>query len=152
MRNDEARMTKSETMTKSEARRRPLEARLADYAARLAYKDLPEAVVREVKRRLVDSLGCAFGALKAGPCPGVIDLAASHGSERGATLLGTKRRAPPDWAVFANGYLVQYLDYNDACLSRERVHHPSGNIPAALAVAETEGADARELIVAIALA
>ena len=58
---------------------------------------------------------------------------------------------PPDWAAFANGCLVRYLDYNDTYLSKEPAH-PSDNIPAALAVAEAEQADAREFIVASALA
>src|SRR5205823_2446118 len=67
------------------------------------------------------------------------------------TLFGTTHRTPPDWAAFANGCLVRYLDYNDTYLSKEPAH-PSDNIPAALAVAEAEQADGRELIVAIALA
>src|SRR6185436_3078068 len=64
---------------------------------------------------------------------------------------GTDHSAPPDWAAFANGCLVRYLDYNDTYLSKEPAH-PSDNIPAALAVAEATGASGHELIVAIALA
>jgi 2-methylcitrate dehydratase len=56
-----------------------------------------------------------------------------------------------DWAAFANGCLVRYLDYNDTYLSREPAH-PSDNIAAALAVAEARNANGRELITAIALA
>ena len=59
--------------------------------------------------------------------------------------------APPDWAAFANGCLVRYLDYNDTYLSKEPAH-PSDNIPAAWAAAESVGADGRALIAAIALA
>jgi len=66
-------------------------------------------------------------------------------------LLGTRHRVPPDWAAFANGCLVRYLDYNDTYLSKEPAH-PSDNIPAALAAAEAAGANGRELITAIALA
>src|SRR6266511_6492230 len=43
------------------------------------------------------------------------------------------------------------IDYNDTYLSKEPAH-PSDNIPAALAMAEAENADGRELVVAIALA
>src|SRR5207237_8064561 len=78
-------------------------------------------------------------------------VASNFSAGRGATLLGTGHRAPPDWAAFANGCLVRYLDYNDTYLSKEPAH-PSDNIPAALAVAQTEGANGRELIVAVALA
>jgi 2-methylcitrate dehydratase len=59
--------------------------------------------------------------------------------------------APPDWAAFANGCLVRYLDFNDTYLSKEPAH-PSDNIPAAFAVAEAGSATGRELITAIALA
>ena len=41
---------------------------LAQYTRALCYDDLPAPVVHEVKRRLLDSLGCAFGAWNAPPC------------------------------------------------------------------------------------
>jgi 2-methylcitrate dehydratase len=124
---------------------------LADYAAGLQFEDLPAPVVREVKRRVIDSVGCALGAWNAEPCQIARRVASAFSAGRGATLLGTRHRAPPDWAAFANGCLVRYLDYNDTYLSKEPAH-PSDNIPAALAIAEAEQADGRELILAIALA
>ena len=42
--------------------------RLAEYAVGLEFERLPEAVVHEVKRRMIDSIGCALGALDAEPC------------------------------------------------------------------------------------
>ena len=130
---------------------RTLAQRLADFAAGLGFEALPAAVVHEVKRRIVDSLGCAFGAWDAEPCEIARRTAARFPTERGATVLGTRLRVSPDWAAFANGCLVRYLDFNDTYLSKEPAH-PSDNIAAALAVAETEGASGRELIAAIALA
>ncbi len=125
--------------------------RLAAFAVALEYEDLPSAVIHEVKRRIIDSLGCALGALDAEPCVIARRLAASFGASRGATLIGSGALAPPDWAAFANGCLVRYLDYNDTYLSREPAH-PSDNIAPALALAESEGASGRDLIFAIALA
>src|SRR5262249_37165731 len=55
------------------------------------------------------------------------------------------------WAAFANGCCIRYFDYNDTYLSKEPAH-PSDNISAALAVAESVGATGPELITAIALA
>ncbi len=124
---------------------------LADYAVGLKFEDLPAPVVREVKRRVIDSVGCALGAWNAEPCGIARRVASAFSAGRGATLLGTRHRAPPDWAAFANGCLVRYLDYNDTYLSKEPAH-PSDNIPAALAIAEAEQADGRELTLAIALA
>jgi len=125
--------------------------RMAEYAIGLKYEDLPAPVVHEVKRRMIDSLGCALGAWRAEPCEVARRVASTISAERGATLLGTRHRTAPDWAAFANGCMVRYLDYNDTYLSKEPAH-PSDNIPAAVSVAEASGAPGRELILAIALA
>jgi 2-methylcitrate dehydratase len=125
--------------------------RMTDFALRLDFAALPTAVVHEVKRRVLDSLGCAFGSWHDEPCEIARRVASRMSSSPGATLLGTNHVAPVDWAAFANGCLVRYLDYNDTYLSKEPAH-PSDNIPAALAVAEAKGSSGRELITAIALA
>jgi 2-methylcitrate dehydratase len=125
--------------------------RLAEYAASLTFDQLPLAVVHEVKRRVIDSIGCALGAWDAEPCAIARSVALRFGAVNGATLWGTDHRAPPDWAAFANGCLVRYLDFNDTYLSKEPAH-PSDNIPALLAVAESVSASGRDLITAIALA
>ena len=131
--------------------KKTLAERMAEFAIGLKFEDLPALVVHEVKRRVIDSLGCALGAWNAEPCVFARQVASTFSAERGATLLGTAHRSPPDWAAFANGCLVRYFDYNDTYLSKEPAH-PSDNIAAALAVAEAEGASGRELIAAIALA
>src|SRR5207237_7584565 len=100
----------------------------------------------------IDSLGCALGAWKAEPCRIARTVAAAYrATSSGATLLGMTHRTPPDWAAFANGCLVRYLDYNDTYLSKEPAH-PSDNIPAALAVAEAWGASGKDFITAIVIA
>jgi 2-methylcitrate dehydratase len=124
---------------------------LAQYACTLRYEDLSEAVVHEVKRRVIDSLGCALGAWNEEPCRIARAVASDFSAKNGATIIGTKHQAPPDWAAFATGCCIRYFDYNDTYLSKEPAH-PSDNIAAALAVAESVGANGRELIAAIALA
>ncbi len=109
--------------------------RLAEYTKSLRYEDLPPAAVHEVKRRLLDSLGCAFGAWNATPCRIARKLARSVKLAHGATLWGTSHKTVPDLATFANGALVRYLDFNDTYLAKEPAH-PSDNIAAVLAVGE----------------
>jgi len=123
---------------------------LAQFAVGLTYEDLPSEVVKEVKRRIIDSLGCAFGAWNEEPCVIARKVAGHFSTREGATLLGTDEHVPTDWAAFANGCLVRYFDYNDTYLSKEPAH-PSDNIPAAIAVAESVGASGKELITAIVL-
>jgi 2-methylcitrate dehydratase len=124
---------------------------LASYACSLNFEDLSKDVVHEVKRRVIDSIGCALGAWNEEPCAIARSVASEFSARKGSTIIGTKHKAPPDWAAFANGCCIRYFDYNDTYLSKEPAH-PSDNISAALAIAESLGSSGRELITAIALA
>ena len=125
--------------------------RLSRYCQSLSYDDLPRSVVHEVKRRILDSLGCALGALTAPPCRIARQLAQAIKVPHGATLWGTGHRTLPDLATFANGALVRYLDFNDTYLAKEPAH-PSDNIAAILAVGEASRASGKRMIQAITLA
>ena len=81
--------------------------RLAEYTRSLSYGDLPPTVVHEVKRRLLDSIGCAMSAFHAPPCRIARHLAQSVKASDGATVWGTTHRTLPDLAAFANGALVR---------------------------------------------
>src|SRR5467141_1923664 len=124
---------------------------LAKYACELKFEDLSKEVVHEVKRRVIDSLGCALGAWNEEPCVIARTVASEFSANRGSTIIGTSHKAPPDWAAFANGCCIRYFDYNDTYLSKEPAH-PSDNISAALAIAESVGATGREMITATAIA
>jgi 2-methylcitrate dehydratase len=125
--------------------------RLARYCQALCYDDLPETVVHEVKRRLLDSLGCALGASNEAPGRIARQLAQTVKVPQGATLWGTRHKTLPDLATFANGALVRYLDFNDTYLAKEPAH-PSDNIAAVLAVGEATSASGKRVIQAITLA
>src|SRR2546423_12730920 len=124
---------------------------LASYASSFRFDDLSKEVVHEVKRRVVDSLGCALGAWNDEPRVIARKVASEFSATNGATIIGTEHQAPPDWAAFATGCCIRYFDYNDTYLSKEPAH-PNYNIAAALAAAASVGANGRELITAIALA
>src|ERR1700687_258268 len=130
---------------------RTLAHQLAKYACELKFEDLSKEVVHEVKRRVIDSLGCALGAWNEEPCAIARSVASEFSARNGSTIIGTAHKAPPDWAAFANGCCIRYFDYNDTYLSKEPAH-PSDNISAALAIAEDLGSTGRDLITAIALA
>lgn len=125
--------------------------RLADYAQGLSFARLPADVAHEVKRRVLDSLGCALAAWTAQPCRIARRLASSVKTAGGATLWGTAHRTTPDLAAFANGALVRYLDFNDTYLSLEPAH-PSDNVAAVLAAAEASQASGTRAMEAIVLA
>jgi 2-methylcitrate dehydratase len=123
----------------------------AEYACALRFEDLSRETVHEVKRRIIDSIGCALGAWNEEPCRIAREVASEFSAKHGATIIGTRHQAPPDWAAFATGCCIRYFDYNDTYLSKEPAH-PSDNISAVLAVAESVGASGRDAITAIALA
>jgi len=124
---------------------------LAKYSCALRFEDLSKEIVHEVKRRVLDSLGCALGAWNEEPCAIARKVVSEFSAKHGSTVIGTNHKAPPDWAAFANACCIRYFDYNDTYLSKEPAH-PSDNIAAALAAAESVGASGSELITAIALA
>lgn len=129
----------------------PLARRLAERALATRFEQLDPRVVHEVKRRVLDSIGCALGAWRSGPARVTREAAGAVSMSGGASLLGSRHRTTPDLATFSNGALVRYLDFNDTYLSLEPAH-PSDNIPACLAVGQAAGADGRRIITAIALA
>jgi len=124
--------------------------RLASFALSTRYEDLPEAVVVEARRRLLDAFACAAGALGE-PAPEIArGVAARFQGEPGGALLGGGR-STADWAAFANGVHIRYLDCNDTYLSLEPAH-PSDNWAAIMAAGEHAGADGRAWIAAAAVA
>src|SRR5437868_1860310 len=128
----------------------PLANRLADYACQLRFEDLPASVVHETKRRFIDSLATAVGAMDAAAYAIAKCCALHVQGQPGASLLGGGKSST-EWATFVNGLLIRYLDYNDTYLSLEPAH-PSDNLAAVLAVGEATSATGPELIVAAVLA
>src|ERR1700724_771426 len=102
---------------------------LARYATGLRYEDLPEDVIRIAKRAILDTFGCAFGGFTAGPSKIAIKLANDVSARQGATVLFSGIRTSPALAIFANGVMIRYLDFNDAFVSLSHgAGHPSDNI------------------------
>src|SRR5437763_6588197 len=128
----------------------PLANRLADYACRLQFDHLPPAVVHEAKRRFIDSIATAVGAMPAEAYAVARRCALRVQGQPGATLFGGGTSSG-EWAAFVNGLLIRYLDYNDTYLALEPAH-PSDNLAPVRAVGEYAGAAGPDLITAAVLA
>jgi len=124
--------------------------RLAAFALSTRFEDLPEGVVVEARRRLIDSYGCAVGALHEPSSTIARTVASKVQGSPSVRLIGGGKSAP-DWAAFANGVHIRYLDCNDTYLSLEPAH-PSDNWAAVMAVGESVGASGRDWITAAAVA
>src|SRR5262245_2297527 len=124
---------------------------LSDYACRLSYHKLSQEAVHQVKRTLVDTLGCAAGAFDSEPASIARRVAARVQGNPPARILGTAQKTSTELAAFANTVLIRYLDCNDAYAARG-TGHPSDMIPGVLAAAEGYRKDGRAVITAITAA
>jgi 2-methylcitrate dehydratase len=125
-------------------------ARIARFASGVTYDDLSAGAVREAKRYLLDSLGCALGGLLQHDVAIALAVLSEHAGRGPATLIGTGRRCDPVTASLLNALMVRVMDYNDIYWKQDP-SHPSDIIPAALACGERAGKDGRELAVGIVL-
>ena len=126
--------------------------KLAKWAYSLKFKDLTTGAVHETKRRFIDSLATSLGAYRSKPATIARQIVLETPATKDcAVVLGTNRRTTPDLAAFANGAHIRYLDYNDTYLSKEPAH-PSDNIAATLAAAQSAGRSGKDLILATVIA
>lgn len=110
----------------------------------------PEAAAA-AKRVLLDSLGCALGAVRYQLPATIVAIAAQERGSRGCTVIGSGGDSTAEMAAFANGVMIRYLDYNDAYVGRDGIGHPSDYIAALMAVAEETDADPASFVTAIVL-
>ena len=127
--------------------------RLIDFASSLKYADLPENVVHETKRRIIDSLATAFGALAD---PRVVERWSYFSKrpiayETGGWAYGVGQKLSLCDAAFLNSTLTRWLDFNDTYLAKEPAH-PSDNIGGLIALSGSKRISGEDLITAIVLA
>lgn len=124
---------------------------LGAFVATTRFADLPEDVVWETKRRILDSVGCASGAFSDDLSATLRRIAGTQSAGTPARVWFTGAATTPELAGLANGAMVRYLDLSDTILSRA-AGHPSDMIAALVALAEARDADGGTLISAIAVA
>ncbi|MBI2858552.1 MAG: MmgE/PrpD family protein [Chloroflexi bacterium] len=121
---------------------------LSKLVCSIGFDDLDGVVIHEVKRLLIDSLACALAGQSTNKGKIAMQLAQKLGGPKESTVIGAQGKVSCCNASFANGELINALDWDALC----RRHFPPIAIPPALAVAESTGASGKELITAIALA
>ena len=124
---------------------------LAAFVVRASYDELSLAARDQLKIRILDSLGCAIGALNGEPIRLIRAHTEDFGGAKHCSLIGAGRTAP-DRAAFYNSALVRYLDFNDSFLASGETCHPSDNFGSVLAACEYAGRSGRDLLAALAVA
>ncbi|KAA6212460.1 MmgE/PrpD family protein [Streptomyces albofaciens JCM 4342] len=96
--------------------------------------------------RVIDNASVAVAALLRRPVAVARAQATAHrGAAPGASVFGTRVRASPEWAAWANGTAVRELDFHDTYLAAD-YSHPGDNIPPLLAVAQHTGRTGADLL------
>lgn len=125
---------------------------LAAFVTSARYEDISARAKEQLKIRILDSIGCALGALGNGPIDAVRAQTRDFGGNPLCTLVGGGGKTAPDRAAFFNGALVRYLDFMDSYLAKGETCHPSDNLAPVLAAAEYANASGKELLTALAVA
>lgn len=105
----------------------------------------------ELKKRILDSIGVAIGALEGEPIRYIREHLEDFGGKPLSTLIGGGKTSP-DRAAFYNGALVRYLDFMDSYLAKGETCHQSDNLGAVLAAAEYADASGEDFLSAMAVA
>jgi 2-methylcitrate dehydratase len=121
---------------------------LANFVAKQSFGDLAVDDRIQLKIRILDSLGCALGAMEGEPIKKVREQIA--GCSGPCSLIGGGWAAP-DRAAFYNSALVRYLDFNDSYLAKGETCHPSDNVAPVLAATEFADGSGRDLMTALAV-
>ena len=124
---------------------------LAAFVSGTTFSQLSDAAVEQLKIRVLDTVGIAIAALDAPPLIAIRELTESLGGNGASTLIGGGASAP-DRAAFYNVALSRYLDFMDSYLATGETNHPSDNIGAVLAAAESVDASGADFLTAVAVA
>lgn len=125
---------------------------LADFILQTSYSDCSNDVIDRAKKRILDSLGIAIGALGEEPVEIVKDTVVEMDEEGPCGLWGSHTGASPSQAAMYNTALVRYLDYMDSYLAPGETPHPSDNIAAAIVCGEYDEQSGEDLIEAVVVA
>ncbi len=123
-------------------------AKIVNFVTKTKYSDLPEHVIHETKRILLDCSGNAVAAHESDRGKIAYKLAKRLGGPPEASILGTGDKVAMTNAAFVNGELIDGQDY--ACVGCG-IHSSPHILPPPLAMAEYTGISGKDLILAIAV-
>ncbi len=123
--------------------------KLAGNCADLTYNDLPDAVVHQTKRCIIDWLGVGLAASQQETTQILRDHILKMGGNPQAYILGSDQYVSAEQAALINGTMSHVHDFDDTHL--DTVIHPSSPvIPAAAALSQWRGASGEQSILAVA--
>jgi 2-methylcitrate dehydratase PrpD len=121
---------------------------LINFVQHLDYNLLPDSVISQARRCVLDLLGVAIAGSRTEMSRVSMRFAHDQFAPGNATLIGSPSRLSEVGATWANGICASALDMDDG--HRRAMGHPGAAvIPTALAVAETTGASGAEFLASV---
>ncbi len=123
--------------------------RLAEFAAALAFEQIPPEVIDKIKLCILDNLGCAIFGASLPAMQKLISVAAAEGAAPEAAVFGAPLRTSAALAALVNGTSAHAFQLDEIHIE-STLHPGSLALPAALALAEANGkVGGRDLIAAL---
>jgi len=128
-----------------------MDERIGAFAAAAQPNRLGPKIKQLLKRNILDSLGCATGALPGPPFRALRAQFKEYRAGGRCTLIGGGQTSPDQAALF-NSSLVRYVDLLDSYMSPGGLCHPGDNFGTVLAAAEHAEVSREDFLLALAVA
>ena len=126
--------------------------KMARFAAQASFDSLKPQHVDRLKVHVLDTIGCALGALNGEPVEKIRSLVEDLGGAPTCTLIGERSKSSPTQAVLYNTSLTRYLDFMDNFMTEGETCHPCDNFAAILAASEMAKTSGKDLLAGLAVA
>ena len=125
--------------------------KLCEFAARACFEDLPDAVVRECKRGMLDWLGCALAGSAHATIQTLLAGLRAAGSLERVTVIGNSTKMGLMEAAIANGQMGHVLDFDDTHMDGVVLHTSSPVLAALIATLAVQPRSGKDFMLAYAL-
>ena len=112
--------------------------KIADYIFTLDYEDIPDVVIEEKKKNILDILGVMTAGNSGKGCREVIDEIVDWGGRKDARIFQHDFKVPAHNAALANCMLARALDFDDV-FTDSIIHINATNVPVAFLMSEFQG-------------
>lgn len=120
--------------------------KLCKFVQSLKFEDIPKASIERMKLAILDTIGCILLGTKTEAAQIIIDYVRKQDREKESRILGTEIKASAANAALVNGTMGHEFDYDDGISTALGVHAGITIIPAALAIAESQKKNGKELL------
>jgi 2-methylcitrate dehydratase PrpD len=121
---------------------------LSAFVAGAAGRPLPPAVATRTKQHVLNALACMISGTTLPPGRLAVEMVRGYGGAPHASIPGTDLVTLGEIAAFANGMTARAGESDDVH-ARSRAHPGASVVPAALAMAERQGATGERLVRAV---